>query len=92
MVSERENELAKAIEQELYEHIGPLLFGEKLYAALGFSSYQAFRQASSRNTLPVEIFSLEKRRGKFALSRDVARWLAKKRYQIAKETEQDTMA
>lgn len=68
--------LAAQIEKDLYEHIGPLLFGDKLYAALGLRSYEAFRQAYSRKALPVEIFSLSKRRGKFALSRDVARWLA----------------
>lgn len=70
-------ELAKQIEKELYESVGPLLFGEKLYSALGFSSSAAFRQALSRNYISIEIFSLPNRRGKFALSRDVARFLAR---------------
>ena len=57
-------QLRLQIEAELYMHIGPLLFGERLYSALGY---------------PVEIFSLPNRRGRFALSRDVARWLAQER-------------
>lgn len=73
------DELAKQIEKELYCHIGPLLFGKQLYSALGFSSHDAFRQALARKTVPVEIFSLPNRRGRFALSRDVARWLAAER-------------
>ena len=70
-------ELTKQIEKELYETIGPLLFGEKLYSALGFPSSAAFRQALSRRYISIEIFSLPNRRGKFALSRDVAKFLAR---------------
>lgn len=69
-------ELTAQIEKELYENVGPLLFGEKLYNALGFPSSAAFRQALSRKYIEVEIFSLPNRRGKFALSRDVAKFLA----------------
>jgi hypothetical protein len=76
--------LTLEIEKELYTHNGPLLFGNVLYTALGFSSPEAFRQALSRKTVPVEIFSLPNRRGKFALSRDVAIWLAKERFKADK--------
>lgn len=75
-MSGAEEILASEIERELYRDIGPLLFGTKLYAALGFPSAQAFRQACSRNTMPVPVFNIENRRGKFALSRDVAKWIA----------------
>jgi hypothetical protein len=68
--------LAESIERELYRDIGPLLFGTKLYTALGFPSAQAFRQACSRKTMSVSVFNIENRRGKFALSRDIAKWLA----------------
>lgn len=73
--------LASEIEQDLYQHFGPLLFGADLYAALGYPSGDAFRQAVCRKTVPVEIFSIENRRGKFALSRDIALWLAQQRFQ-----------
>lgn len=83
--------LAKEIERELYCHIGPLLFGNQLYAALGFNSHDAFRQALSRKTVPVEIFTLPNRRGRFALSRDVARWLAAERLKHAPPEKEDNM-
>ena len=76
MTNDDIEELASNIERELYRDIGPLLFGAKLYAALGFPSAQAFRQAYSRNSISVNVFNIENRRGKFALSRDVAKWLA----------------
>lgn len=79
MGAEAEMALRAEIEKELYEHIGPLLFGPRLYAALGMPSSDAFRQALSRGAIPVEIFSLPNRRGRFALSRDVAKWLANER-------------
>lgn len=78
-------ELAEEIRKELYSDIGPLLFGKNLYTSLGFSSAEAFRQAVSRNTVPVEVFSLPNRRGKFALSRDVSLWLASERLRQNKE-------
>lgn len=72
-------DLAREIQRDLYKTTGPLLFGEKLYTALGFPSGDAFRQALSRSNIPAEVFSLPNRRGKFALSRDVALWLATQR-------------
>jgi hypothetical protein len=79
MLEAQLEELAEEIRKELYSDIGPLLFGKNLYTSLGFSSAEAFRQAVSRNTVPVEVFSLPNRRGRFALSRDVAMWLAVER-------------
>lgn len=56
---------------------GPLLGGIALYRALGMASAAAFRQAASRGQLPVHVFTIPNRRGRFALTRDVAAWLAK---------------
>lgn len=39
----------------------------------------AFRQALARNTVPIRVFGLPKRRGKFAFVEDVAYWLALQR-------------
>lgn len=58
---------------------GPLLSGPPLYRALGLPSAAAFRQAASRGQLPVPIFAIPNRRGRFALTRDVAAWLARLR-------------
>lgn len=54
---------------------GPLLNGTALYRALGLPSAAAFRQAASRGQLPVPVFTIPNRRGRFALTRDVAAWL-----------------
>lgn len=70
------DELASELENKLYQSLGPMIYGDALYKSLGYSSADAFRQAVSRKTVPVDVFSIEKRRGKFALTRDVAKWIA----------------
>lgn len=69
-------QLAASLEQDLLSKHGPMMTGEALTAALGYPSQEAFRQAVARKTIPIPIFSIEKRRGKFALTKDVATWLA----------------
>jgi hypothetical protein len=71
-----EEELTEVLERDLFSRHGPVIGHEQLWQALGYGSIDAFRQAEVRQTLPVRIFPLERRRGKFALVRDVARWLA----------------
>lgn len=68
--------LAQALEADLLQHYGPILSGESLRRALGYPSMAAMRQAVLRGTVPVPIFPLQHRRGKFALVKDVAMWLA----------------
>lgn len=64
------------IYQDLLERHGPLLTGEALRASLGYPSQAALRQSLSRNTTPVKTFRIPGRRGRFALTLDVAQWLA----------------
>ena len=71
--------LADWIERDLFARHGPLLADDALRIALGYRSMEAFRQALVRKTVPIPVFSLDKRRGKFALAKDVARWLARQR-------------
>jgi hypothetical protein len=73
------NELAKTLEDELTERYGPLISGNNLRRVLGYNSPEAFRQALARKTMPIHVFSIPNRRGKFALVRDVAKWLAEQR-------------
>lgn len=61
------------------EQHGPMITGEALRAALGYPSLEAFRQAVSRRTVPVPTFKLPHRRGRFALVKDLATWLAQQR-------------
>ncbi len=71
--------LADALERDLLARYGPIIGADDLRQALGYASMDAFRQALSRRQLPVPVFALPNRRGKFSLSKDVAQWLATSR-------------
>ncbi len=66
---------ASEIEKDLIELHGYLIGNEDLSLLLGFKTMSAFRQALCRKKIPIEIFTIENRRGKFALAKDVAEWL-----------------
>jgi hypothetical protein len=78
--------LIVVLERELTEQHGPMMTGEALWIALGYPSKEAFRQAFVRKTTPIPIFTLERRRGKFALTKDVAAWLALQRARAVAES------
>lgn len=67
---------AATIEATLIREEGAILGGDALRRALGYRSLDALRKAIRRGTIPVSVFPLEGRRGRFALTRDVATWLA----------------
>lgn len=75
--------LAVILERELALLHGPLMTSKSLWTALGYCSADAFRQAVSRGTAPILIFPIEKRKGKFALTKDVAQWIAAQREHAA---------
>ena len=77
--------LAQNLEEDLLRQYGPILTGESLRKALGYTSMDAMRQAVARGTIPVPIFPLKNRRGKFALVKDVAYWLAEQRNNVFTE-------
>lgn len=79
MADEEEIEkLAEQLEKDLLLMFGsPLITGDDLQKAMGFRSVDAMRQAIVRKTIPVNVFSIDNRRGKYALVKDIARWLAK---------------
>ncbi|MEH6801323.1 MAG: hypothetical protein V7681_18745 [Halopseudomonas sabulinigri] len=81
--------LALEIETALMKSSGPLLTGELLVKSLGYPSVGAFRKALQRNAVPVAVFSIPRRKGRFALSRDVALWLAEQRLQYAGREENE---
>lgn len=78
-----ETQLAVMLERDLFERHGPMIADEALRIALGYRSMDAFRQALVRKTVPVAVFSVANRRGKYALVKDVAAWLAANRYSAA---------
>lgn len=75
--------LRATLRDELESRHGPLLGGSALVAALGLASAAALRQARKRGHVAVAVFTLPKRRGVFALTRDVADWLAQARASCA---------
>ena len=64
---------------------GPLLGGQALTAALGHRTAASLRQARRRGQVAVPLFTVPNRRGWFALTLDVADWLADMRSEVAKE-------
>lgn len=74
------SKLVKELEIELERIYGsPILSSEDLRTALGYKSMSALRKAIYRKKCPVPVFKLENRRGNYALIKDVAAYLAKKR-------------
>lgn len=71
--------VAAQLVADMERQYGPLLGGAALYRALGLPSAAAFRQAASHEALPVQVFAIPHRRGRFALTREVALWLAQLR-------------
>lgn len=69
--------LAKQLEADLLKLYGsPMISGEQLQRAMGYKTTNALRQAILRKTMPIHVFKVQKRRGQFALVKDVAKWLA----------------
>lgn len=68
------------LKETLMDRYGPVISGNDLISCLGYPSPSAFRKAVSRKTAPDFIFTLKNRKGKFALTTDVAAWLTKSKY------------
>lgn len=69
--------LEAQIRQDLLDRYGPLLTADALATVLGYPTVAALRQAIVRGRAPVRVFTPPGRRGKFALTHDVASWLAR---------------
>lgn len=77
--------LAEDLERKLIHEWSVLLSGEGLARCLGYRSLGTMRQAIKRRTLPVPFFTIKNRRGKYALAKDVARWIAEQRASVGLE-------
>ena len=62
-------------ENNLLAQYGPLMGGQDLIRVLGYRSHSAFRRAKKLGVLGVKVFEIPDRRGRFALTRDIAAWL-----------------
>ncbi len=69
-----------SLEQRLLDSLlsdwGYVMGSAGLRQALGFSSQAALRMAIATGRIPFQVFSIEGRSGPFALTLDVAAWLA----------------
>lgn len=63
-----------ALEAKIGPH-GPLLTGQQLRLALGFTSSEAFRLARREGRLGVALTKIDGRRGWFARADDILDWL-----------------
>lgn len=80
-------ELRAALFSELTRRHGVLLGGVDLAMALGHRSAASLRQARRRGHVAVALFTLPKRKGHFALSSEVADWLARARLGVENNRE-----
>ena len=63
------------LELRLTRALGAVVGGGALTRTLGYRTQGAFRQALARERVPVPGFVIDGRRGRFALTSDIARWL-----------------
>jgi hypothetical protein len=73
-------DLARELNEQMVLQFGPVLSFDVLVKALGYRSAEAYRKAVARDTVPVPLFQIPNRRGRFALARDVAIWLSQQRH------------
>jgi hypothetical protein len=83
-------DIANSLEQQLVERYGVMISNENLRQVLGYTSMSAFRQALKRQTVGVPVFGMPNLRGKFALTKDIAEWLAAQREAAASRLQQRT--
>ncbi len=68
---------AEALARRLLTAHGELVTGLTLATLLGYPTVSAFRQSLLRQQVPVPVFTPPGRRGKFALTSDIAAWLCR---------------
>jgi hypothetical protein len=79
-INSKERLILEIERQLLLLYGSPIISSENLKAVLAYGTVDAFRQAIVRKKLPVPLFEMENRRGKFALVKDIATWLVEQRY------------
>lgn len=64
-----------ALYRSLFAEYGPLIGDEMLWRALGFKTWAGFDKSIKAGNVGVRVFRLPGRRGRYALTQDVAEWL-----------------
>lgn len=81
-----DKEVEIKLQKELSERYGEVIGGKALSHALGFGSMAAMKQSLSRKTLSLPVFFIRGRKGRFALTSEVAAYLAECRASAGKQT------
>jgi hypothetical protein len=68
--------LVATLEADLTKRHGHILKGSALWQSLGYGSRSTFQRALVARSVGVKTFPIPGRRGQYALTRDVARYLA----------------
>ena len=71
--------LTTELTSDMTELYGPLMHSKQLWKVLGYGSADSFRHALNRKSIPIPVFSIEGRKGNFALTKEVSAWLAEQR-------------
>jgi len=66
---------AEEMTMALLEQYGPLMGGQDLWRTLGYRTWAAFARSARNGSLGVRVFTLSGRKGRFALTMEVAAWL-----------------
>ena len=69
---------------ELSRRYGEVVGGKTLWHILGYKTLAAFKQAILRDSLSLPTFYIEGRKGRYALTSDVATWLIECKSNIGK--------
>lgn len=83
--NKEKEELIDVLRQDLMTQFGPVIGGDDLRQVLGYKSGAAFRLALKQNNITLQVFNIKKRRGRFALTIDIAIWLADQKYSTSEE-------
>ena len=63
------------LHHSLLDGYGPLLSDAVLWRSLGFKTWAGFDKAMRNGKIEVRVFTMPGRRGRYALTLDVAKWL-----------------
>lgn len=75
MQSQQPDEALLAFVRELVARHGEVVGGDALRLLLGFPSIDAMKRANTRGTFALPTFLIRGRRGRFALTVDIAKYL-----------------
>lgn len=84
MKKDSETNAQEALASELSQRYGEVMGGKILWHALGYKTLAAFKQSINRGTLTLPTFFIDGRKGRHALTSEVAAWLIECRSNVGK--------